>query len=263
MAGGAREPCAGRGGVTGRGERGTRDARGAELEATRIDVARRVTARAVAVERCDGEVIGRRGDEGDVGEGRRHRRAVTAQTPGQPLVRAWGRVLRVVVGRGMALRARGGGWNVIGRLGGLRHVRREGRCRGVTAAAVAGGRVHLVEGLRTGISPGGRAARHHPEVGGALVAGLAGGDPRGHGGVAGDRERRSGQARAAELEATRAHVRGAVTARAVAVEGAHGEVIGRRGGDREYGIGGDAECPGDVRAMAAQTPADPLVDSGD
>src|SRR5881227_2556524 len=110
MAGGAREPCAGCGGVTGRAERRARDARGAELEAPRIDVARRVTARAVAVERCDGEVIGRRG-----GEGRRHRRAVTAQTPGQPLVRAWGRVLRVVVGRGMALRARRGGWNVIGR----------------------------------------------------------------------------------------------------------------------------------------------------
>src|SRR5204862_2132767 len=136
---------------------------------------------------------------------------------------------------GVALRARGGGWNVIGRLGGLRQVRREGRCRGVTAAAVAGSRVHLVEGLRTGISPGGRAARHHPEVRGGLVAGLAGGDPRGHGGVAGHRERRSGQARAAELEATRAHVRGAVAARAVAVEGAEGKVVARVG--EEGGVG--------------------------
>src|SRR5205823_8334659 len=53
MAGGAREPCAGRGGVAGRVERRARDARRAELEAARIDVARRVAARAVAVEGAD------------------------------------------------------------------------------------------------------------------------------------------------------------------------------------------------------------------
>src|SRR5205085_5706206 len=120
-----------------------------------------------------------------------------------------------------------------------------------------------VEGRGAGIAPGGRAARHHPEVRGALVAGGAAAYGRGDSGVSRDRERRARGARAAELEAARAHVRGAVTARAVAVERSHGEVIGRRGGDREYGIGGDAECPGDVRAMAAQTPADPLVNCGD
>src|SRR5436309_1632719 len=103
MAGGAREPCAGRGGVTGRGERGTRDARGAELEATRIDVARRVTARAVAVERCDGEVIGRRGDEGNVGEGRRYPRAVAGEARGHALVGRGDRVGRVVARGGVAL----------------------------------------------------------------------------------------------------------------------------------------------------------------
>src|SRR5204863_6895443 len=59
MAGGAREPCAGRGGVAGRVERRTRDARRAELEATRIDVARRVAARAVAVEGAERNVVAR------------------------------------------------------------------------------------------------------------------------------------------------------------------------------------------------------------
>src|SRR5204863_9098964 len=137
------------------------------------------------------------------------------------------------------------------------------RCRGVTAAAVAGSRVHLVEGLRTGISPGGRAARHHPEVRGALMTGLTGGDPRGHRGVAGHRERRSGQARTAELEAARAHVRGAVKARAVAVEAAYGEVIGGHTDDRDRVARRRAGEGCGVRAMAAQTPADPLVDSGD
>src|SRR5437879_1465710 len=81
MAGGAREPCTGCGGVTGRGERGTRDARRSELEATRIDVARRVAARAVAVEGTERKVVARVGDEGDVGEGRRHRRAVAGEAP--------------------------------------------------------------------------------------------------------------------------------------------------------------------------------------
>src|SRR5438045_4686775 len=72
MAGGAGEPCAGRGAVAGRVERRTRDARRAELEATRIDVARRMAARAVAIEAAERNVVARVGDEGDVGEGRRH-----------------------------------------------------------------------------------------------------------------------------------------------------------------------------------------------
>src|SRR5207248_6949581 len=81
--------------------------------------------------------------------------------------------------------------------------------------------------------------------------------------MAGHRERRSGEARRTELEAARIDVARRMTARAVAVEAAHGEVIGWRGQDRKYGIGGNAECPGDVRAMAGETPGDPLVDSGD
>src|SRR5205807_8693382 len=64
MAAGAREPCTGRGGVTGRVERGTRDARGAELEAaaTRSHIGRRVTARAVAVEAAERNVVARVGN---------------------------------------------------------------------------------------------------------------------------------------------------------------------------------------------------------
>src|SRR6184192_4582898 len=116
MAGGAREPCAGCGGVTGRVERRTRDARRAELEAPRIDVARRVTARAVAIEAAERNVVARIGDEGDVGEGRRHRRAVAGEAPRHALVGPGDRVGRVVARGGVALRARGGGWNVIGRL---------------------------------------------------------------------------------------------------------------------------------------------------
>src|SRR5206468_5829898 len=109
-----------------------------------IDVARRVTARAVAVEGTERNVVARVGDEGDVGEGRRHRRAVAGEAPRHALVGAGDRVGRVVARGGVALRAWRSGGNVIGRLGGRRHVRHEGRSRGVTAVAVAGGRVHLV-----------------------------------------------------------------------------------------------------------------------
>src|SRR5881394_2472307 len=63
MAGGAREPCAGRGGVAGGAQGRTRDAGRAELEATRIDVARRVAARAVAVEAAERNVVARVGED--------------------------------------------------------------------------------------------------------------------------------------------------------------------------------------------------------
>src|SRR5438046_9607251 len=76
MAGGAREPCAGCGGVTGRVERRTRDARRAELEAPRIDVARRVTARAVAIEAAERDVVGGLAGDRDRGDGRRPRGGV-------------------------------------------------------------------------------------------------------------------------------------------------------------------------------------------
>src|SRR5437763_504608 len=100
-----------RGGVAGGVGRRTGEARRAELEAARIDVARRVTARAVAVEGAERNVVARVGDEGDVGEGRRHRRAVAGEAPRHALVGAGDGVGRVVARGGVALRARRGGWN--------------------------------------------------------------------------------------------------------------------------------------------------------
>src|SRR5439155_5332924 len=82
-------------------ERGTRDARGAELEAARIHIGRGVAARAVAVEAADRHVVARVGDEGDVGEGRGDRRTVTGETPGDALVRAGDGVGRVVARGGV------------------------------------------------------------------------------------------------------------------------------------------------------------------
>jgi len=60
-------------GVAGDAERRTRDACRAELEAPRVHVAGAVAARAVAIQAPERDVIARVGDEGDVGEGRRHR----------------------------------------------------------------------------------------------------------------------------------------------------------------------------------------------
>src|SRR5205085_1585776 len=144
--------------------------------------------------------------------------AVALHAPAHALVRARGRVEREVARGGVALRARGGRRNVIRRLRGARQqVRGEGRCRRVTAGAVAGGRVLRVErAVRTGVSRRGRGAGGHSHIGRALVTGRAGA----HGcnrGVAGDVERRSTDIRRTDKEATGIHVRGAVAARAVAI----------------------------------------------
>src|SRR5437660_367590 len=222
-----------------------------------------MTARAVAVEAAERKVVARVGDDRDVGEGLRHRRTVAGEAPRHALVGAGDGVGRVVARGGVALGARRAGRDVIRGLRVTGLIGREGRRRRMAAVAVAGRRVCFVEGLRTGISPGGRAARNHAEIRRALVTGLTGGDPRGHRGVAGDRERRSGQARAAELEATCIDIARRVTARAVAVEAGERDVIARVGEDREYGIGGSDECPGDGRAMAAQTAGDTLGEYGE
>src|SRR5438552_13780678 len=100
----------------------------------------------------------------------------------------------------------------------------------MAAVAVAGRRVRLVEGLRTGVSPGGRAAYDHADVRRALVAGLAGGDRGRDPGVAGHRERWRREARRAELEATRIDVARRMTARAVAVEAEIGRASCRERG---------------------------------
>src|SRR5207253_970900 len=88
----------------------------------------------------------------------------------------------------------------------------------MAAVAVTGRRVRLVEGLRTGVSPGGGAARDHAYIRRALVTGLAGGDRGRDPGMAGHRERGRREARCAELEAARIDVARRMTARAVAVE---------------------------------------------
>src|SRR5436305_6111149 len=171
MAGGAREPCAGCGGVTGRVERRTRGARRAELEAPRIDVARRVTARAVAVEAADGEVIGGLPGDRDRVAGRRAGegsgvRAMAAQAAGDSLVSGGDRVERVVAGRRVALEARRAGRNVVG---GARGALGESR-RIVTLTAIARRRVQRIELRRGPRVPGrGIGARVHADEVGGLV----------------------------------------------------------------------------------------------
>src|SRR5438067_5680633 len=150
MAGGAREPCAGCGGVTGRVERRTRDARRAELEAARIDVARGVAARAVAVEAAERNVVARIGDEGDVAERSVHRRAVAGEAARHALVGAGDRVERVVARGGVALRAGRAGRDMVRRLGASGLIGGKDGGGGVAAgAAVARGWMGLVERRRT------------------------------------------------------------------------------------------------------------------
>src|SRR5258708_6434090 len=175
--------------MTGDRERGSADARATDLEAapSRSHVTRGVTARTVAVEAADRGVVAGRRDHGDVVELRVHRRAVTGEAPGDALMRAGGRVDREVARGRVALRARRGGRNVVGRLGAAaRLIGGECRCRRVTAVAVTGGRMGLVEcGAR--IRCGG-AASEHSHVGRALVTGYAATDRRRPGGGAGNRD---------------------------------------------------------------------------
>src|SRR5438132_2314754 len=81
--------------------------------------------------------------------------------------------------------------------------------------------------------------------------------------VTGRVERGIGDVRRTELEAAaaRSHVARRVAARAVAVEAGERDVIARIGEDREYGVGGNAECPG-VGAVAAQAVRHTLVRAG-
>src|SRR2546430_16336122 len=87
------------------------DARVAELEAAaaRIDVARGVTARAVAIHAADRDVIARlhHHREDRVGGNIEGAGAVALHAPAHPLGRARGRVEREVARGGVALRAGG------------------------------------------------------------------------------------------------------------------------------------------------------------
>jgi len=268
------DPVSGDRGVTGDAQGRGRQTCRTELEPARIHVRGAVAARGIAVRRTDGEVTAARPpDDRHRVAGRRsgersRARAVAGEAPGHALVRAGHRVDGEVARGGVALRAGRRGRNVIRRLArGRQQVRRESRRRDVTVAAITRGRVLRVE-RRVGsrISCGGGAAGDHPQVGRRLVTVAAPAHAgRGDRRVTRDGERRGRNVRGADLEAaaTRGDVGSRVAARAVTVGGAEPDVIGRDREDREYGIGGNAECPGDVRAMAAQTPADPLVDSGD
>src|SRR5205823_6632905 len=130
-------------------ERGTGDVRRAELEAAGIHIRRAVAARAVAIRAADRNVIAGRGDYGDVDEGP-DRGTVTGETPAHTLVRAGDGVEREVARGGVALRAHGGRWDVIGRLRGCgEQIRCESGCGHVAVAAVATGRVLRIECGRT------------------------------------------------------------------------------------------------------------------
>src|SRR4029077_1031710 len=134
----------------------------------------------------------------------------------------------------------------------------------VAVAAVARGRVRSEIAVRTRVRSGGGRTRDHPEVGGGLVAARTGEAATGHGGVTGERQRRSGDVRGTDLEAAAARidVAGAVTARAVAVERGDRDVVARSRNDREHRIGGNTEGPGDRLTVAAQARRRPLVGAG-
>src|SRR3984893_11864342 len=130
-------------------ERGIRDARRAradpEAVPSRSHVTGGVTARTVAVEAADRDVIAGRRDHGDVEEGRVHRRAVTAEAPGDALVRAGGGVEHVVARGRVALTVRRRGRNVLRGQGAGGLIFGKGRGGRVAADAVAAGRMLGIE----------------------------------------------------------------------------------------------------------------------
>src|SRR4029077_18683093 len=103
-----------------------------------VHISRGVTARAVAIERADRHVIGRRGDHGHV-DGGPYRGAVTTEAVRYALVGAGEGVEREVARGRMALRARRSGRNMVRRLGVTCLVRGEGGRRGVAADALPPG----------------------------------------------------------------------------------------------------------------------------
>src|SRR4029077_18923850 len=137
----------GHGGVAGDAESRRIDARGAELEAADVDVGRRVATRAVTVERPDRDVVIRQpGDRNRVARWRSGERSgarsMAGETTGHALVDTGHRVERVVARGGVALGAGRGGREVVRRLASTPiEVAGEGRCRRVTAAALASRRV--------------------------------------------------------------------------------------------------------------------------
>src|SRR5262249_47407831 len=137
--------------VAGGVERRCVDVRRAELEATGVHVAGRVTARAAAVEAADRDVVVTRPADDRDRVGRRWSgersspRTVTGETARHALVHAGHGVQRVVARGSMALRPRGRGGDVIGRLTRPTvEVAQEGGRRRMAAAAVTARRVTRV-----------------------------------------------------------------------------------------------------------------------
>jgi len=97
------------------------------------------------------------------------------------------------------------------------------------------------------------------------VTALTPGDAvRGDRGVTGDREGRAGEARRSELEPARIHVRGAVTARGVAVGRADREVAAAGPPDNRHRVTGRRSGEGSrARAVAGEAPRHALVGPGD
>src|SRR6516165_10424700 len=135
----------------------------------------------------------------------------------------------------------------------------------MAAAALTGGRVgRVVLGRPISALSVHGSADHHAEVRRRLVALLAARDCGGHGGVAGDAERRRGDACVAELEAAGVHVGGRVTARAVAVEAPDRDVVVTGPADDGYRVRRwrSGERSG-ARAVAGKTTGGTLMDAGD
>src|SRR5215470_5503507 len=139
--------CGSDGGVTCDRERRSIDVCCAELEATGVDVGGRVTARAVAVEGADRDVVPRTRDHGDIRK-RTNRWTMAAQAASHALVYTGHRVQCVVTRGGMALGTGCRGRNVVRGLGVAGPIGGEGRRRRMAAVAVAGRRMVLVEGCR-------------------------------------------------------------------------------------------------------------------
>ena len=183
---------------------------------------------------------------------------MAAQAVGHALVRAGHGVEGVVVRRGVALRARRVGRNVIRGLGVAGLVAGKRRRRAMATAAIAGGGMELIERRRARVSCRACGAGDHPHIGSGLVAGGAGGHLSHHRRVSGDAQGGCCDARRTDLEATRRHLGRAVTARAVAIQVADRNVIGpRRAHDGDIG-----ESVGHRRRVAAQAVGHALVRAG-
>jgi len=187
------------------------DTRGADEEAAGVDVGCRVTARAIAVEAAERDVVAWGRNHRDVDE-RPDRRTVARQAAGHALVDAGNGVERVVARRRMALATRRRGRNVVRRF--ERGTGGEGHGV-VTLTAVPARRVLRVERrVRSRVPGGGVGARVHAEEIGGLVTGGAlhrrdrrvvdlGASPRGE--VRGRMAAFAGRGRWADGEVVRRH----------------------------------------------------------